>query len=117
MLCPAKVLGNLLLPSSARCLPSTPGRFASPLGRKDKTAAKLITLSLKRRITHCHPRREQVEGTHADAQPVLATLDSNTKRNAVEFVCNEPPRVCRRPQLLRDWGYGSEEEDIEQIFI
>jgi ELWxxDGT repeat protein len=28
----------------------------------------------------------------------------------------EPPRDCRRPQLLRGWGYGSEEEDIEQIF-
>jgi hypothetical protein len=21
----------------------------------------------------------------------------------------EPPRVCRRPQFLRGWGYGSEE--------
>lgn len=30
---------------------------------------------------------------------------------------NEPPRVCRRPQLLRGWGNGSEEEDVEQIFI
>ena len=29
----------------------------------------------------------------------------------------EPPRVCRRPQLLRGWGNGSEEEDVEQIFI
>jgi hypothetical protein len=29
---------------------------------------------------------------------------------------SEPPRDCRRPQLLRGWGYGSEEEDIEQIF-
>lgn len=27
----------------------------------------------------------------------------------------EPPRVCRRPQLLRDWGYGNE-EDIEEFF-
>ena len=23
----------------------------------------------------------------------------------------EPPRVCRRPQLLRGWGYGHEEDD------
>ena len=23
----------------------------------------------------------------------------------------EPPRVCRRPQLLRDWGYGIEQDD------
>ncbi len=28
---------------------------------------------------------------------------------------SEPPRVCRRPQLLRGWGHGHE-EDIEQIF-
>jgi hypothetical protein len=28
----------------------------------------------------------------------------------------EPPRDCRRPQLLRGWGHGYEEEDIEQIF-
>ena len=28
----------------------------------------------------------------------------------------EPPRVCRRPQLLRGWGHGSEEEDVQQIF-
>jgi hypothetical protein len=27
----------------------------------------------------------------------------------------EPPRVCRRPQLLRGWGHGNE-EDIQQIF-
>jgi len=27
----------------------------------------------------------------------------------------EPPRVCRRPPLLRGWGYGHEEDD-EQIF-
>jgi hypothetical protein len=27
----------------------------------------------------------------------------------------EPPRDCRRPQLLRGWGYGHEEDD-EQIF-
>ena len=25
----------------------------------------------------------------------------------------EPPRVCRRPQLLRGWGYGHEEGDEE----
>ena len=29
---------------------------------------------------------------------------------------DEPPRVCRRPQLLRGWGHGSEEEDEQQIF-
>jgi len=28
---------------------------------------------------------------------------------------SEPPRDCRRPQLLRGWGYGHEEDD-EQIF-
>jgi hypothetical protein len=26
----------------------------------------------------------------------------------------EPPRVCRRPYLLRGWGY--DEEDIEPVF-
>jgi hypothetical protein len=26
----------------------------------------------------------------------------------------EPPRVCRRPYLLRGWGY--DEEDFEPIF-
>ena len=31
------------------------------------------------------------------------------------FDVNEPPRICRRPQLLRGWGHGNE-EDIEQIF-
>jgi hypothetical protein len=28
----------------------------------------------------------------------------------------EPPRVCRRSQLLRGWGHGNEEADVEQIF-
>jgi len=28
----------------------------------------------------------------------------------------EPPRVCRRPQLLRGWGHGNEQEAVEQIF-
>jgi uncharacterized membrane protein YoaK (UPF0700 family) len=32
---------------------------------------------------------------------------------AAAAIVAEPPRVCRRPQLLRGWGYGSEEEDIE----
>ena len=27
---------------------------------------------------------------------------------------NEPPRVCRRPQLLREWGY--DKEDVEPLF-
>jgi hypothetical protein len=26
----------------------------------------------------------------------------------------EPPRVCRRPYLLRGWGY--DEEDVEPVF-
>jgi hypothetical protein len=45
MLCLGKVLGNLLLPSSTRRLPSAPGRFASPLRPKDKLPATLIALS------------------------------------------------------------------------
>jgi hypothetical protein len=28
----------------------------------------------------------------------------------------EPPRVCRRPQLLGEWGHGNEQEAVEQIF-
>ena len=28
----------------------------------------------------------------------------------------EPPRVCRRPQLLRGWGHGNDQEAVEQIF-
>ncbi len=28
----------------------------------------------------------------------------------------EPPRVCRRPQLLGGWGHGNEQEAVEQIF-
>ncbi len=28
---------------------------------------------------------------------------------------NEPPRICRRLQLLRDWGHGNE-EDCEELF-
>jgi hypothetical protein len=44
-----------------------------------------------------------------------AALGLTVKR--LTEMADEPPRVCRRPQLLRDWGYGSEEEDIEQIFI
>jgi hypothetical protein len=31
-----------------------------------------------------------------------------------EHCCGEPPRVCRRPYLLRGWGY--DEEDIEPVF-
>ncbi len=31
-------------------------------------------------------------------------------------MASEPPRVCRRPQLLRGWGHGNEEADVEQIF-
>jgi transposase-like protein len=27
---------------------------------------------------------------------------------------NEPPRVCRRPYLLRGWGY--DKEDVEPVF-
>jgi hypothetical protein len=27
----------------------------------------------------------------------------------------ELPRICRRLQLLRDWGHGNE-EDIEELF-
>ena len=34
---------------------------------------------------------------------------------AMPLIETEPPRVCRRPQLLRGWGYGHEEDD-EQIF-
>ena len=30
------------------------------------------------------------------------------------LVDSEPPRVCRRPYLLRGWGY--DEEDIEPVF-
>ena len=34
----------------------------------------------------------------------------------IYYAEHEPLRVCRRPQLLRGWGYGHEEEDVEQIF-
>ncbi len=36
---------------------------------------------------------------------------------AGEGIETEPPRVCRRPQLLGGWGHGNEQEAVEQIFI
>ena len=51
---------------------------------------------------------------------VMVKITGRTKsvehlKSHFEYI-TEPPRVCRRPQLLRGWGHGSEEEDVQQIF-
>lgn len=33
--------------------------------------------------------------------------------DGVVLIGSEPPRLCRRPQLLRGWGY--DEQDDEQV--
>jgi putative transposase len=45
------------------------------------------------------------------AERFIRTLKEN-----LLWVRVEPPRVCRRPQLLRGWGHGNEQEAVEQIF-
>jgi CRP-like cAMP-binding protein len=46
--------------------------------------------------------------------PVLLGADHDDIEAMVQAPGTEPPRVCRRPYLLRGWGY--DEEDVEPVF-
>jgi IS5 family transposase len=48
----------------------------------------------------------------ATLQVHLTATAYNLRRSLT--LLSEPPRVCRRPYLLRGWGY--DEEDIEPVF-
>ncbi len=50
----------------------------------------------------------------ADRWAIVASLLATAKLNDVEPYAYEPPRVCRRLQLLRGWSY--DKENIGKIF-
>lgn len=72
------------------------------LGREERERARR---GLERRLRAAHIGRFKP----------LCGFDWNWPKRC-DRTAIEPPRVCRRPQLLRGWGHGNEQEAVEQIF-